>query len=100
MAEFKCFRCGFRMRTGEKFIFTNKGAVHFGCFEGERMSSVSKEKEGELRSLVMVMDSELQHLVNLLSIEIKDDKTRERMKTKIKEIEKAVTLTTNEMLAL
>lgn len=89
MAEFNCYVCDKKMRTGEKFTFTKSGAVHFDCFISTRRKEVSEDKFDQLRILSIVLDSELQHLLTLLPLSSSD-----LTKTKYKEIEKAAGETT------
>lgn len=89
MAEFNCYVCAKKLRSGEKFTFTKSGPVHFDCFVSSRRKEITDDKHEELRALSLVLDSELQHLINLLSIKSEDGNSTDLLKSKYKEIEKA-----------
>lgn len=94
MAEFNCYICKNSIKTGEKFTFTKSGAVHFACFIGEKSKGIRKEEFDKLRALTILMDSELQHLLNILSIKDIPADIQEKIRIKYKNIEKEVNETT------
>ncbi len=94
MAEFKCFDCGKTVKTGEKFTFTKKGSVHFECFISQRRKEVSPEKQETLRSLTVLLDKELQHLISVLDMRDVPESLKETLRVKYKDIEKACGETT------
>jgi hypothetical protein len=94
MAQFKCYECSSDVKTGQKFTFTKKGSVHFDCFVSAKRKSIDPEKAEMLRTLSLILDSELTHLLNLLRISPEDDASKEIEKTKYKEVEKAAGETT------
>ncbi|GGM75559.1 hypothetical protein GCM10007108_11850 [Thermogymnomonas acidicola] len=100
MAEFKCYVCGKKVLTGEKFTFTKSGSVHYDCFISERRKQVSDDKQEQLRALSIILDIELQHLLNVLSIKVDDEKAQEIVKKKYKDIEAAAGDTTRQISAL
>jgi hypothetical protein len=100
MAEFNCYICKNAIKTGEKFTFTKKGAVHFSCFVSERNREIKKEDFDKLRALTILMDSELQHLLNILSIKDVPTDIQEKIRIKYKNIEKEVNETTQMILSL
>lgn len=77
------------MGTGEKFTFVRKGPVHLDCLVSSKRKEITEEKVQELKLLSSVLESELQHLVNLLSRKADDEKLDTVIKNKIKEMEKA-----------
>ncbi len=97
MAQFKCYECSGEVRTGEKFTFTKKGSVHFDCFISFKRRSVEPSKAEQLRTLSLLLDSELTHLLNLLRISTEDEKSKEFEKLKYKDIEKACGETTRKI---
>ncbi|MCL4444686.1 MAG: DUF2175 family protein [Candidatus Thermoplasmatota archaeon] len=94
MAEFKCFVCARPVKTGEKFTFTRDGSVHFDCFVSKRRQEVSPEKQEDLRILANILDSELQHLLNILALQNTPESVKEKVRVKYKDIEKAAGETT------
>lgn len=100
MAEFTCYVCSSTAKTGEKFTFTKSGPVHFNCFVTRRRSELPKEKEQELNTLSTVLDSELQHLLDLLNIKEVPESLKEGVRVKYKDIEKACGETTRLISAL
>ena len=88
MAEFECYVCKKKVKTGEKFTFTKTGSVHFDCFASNRRKEVSTEKIEKLSILISLLDSELGHLLNILNQQAFSSEAREMLKTKYKEIEK------------
>ncbi len=88
MAEYNCSICKKTIRTGDKFTFTKNGAVHLDCFVAEKRTKIPEEKAEELRILSLILDSHLQSLVNVLSIEAKDEKIKEIKNENVKNIEK------------
>lgn len=94
MAEFNCYECGKILKTGEKFTFTKKGAVHFDCFTSAKRSEVSDDKLEKLRTLSILLDSELKHLLDILELKNTDQSGSEEIKAKYKEIERACGETT------
>ncbi len=97
MAQFKCYVCKEDVRTGEKFTFTKKGSVHFDCFVSAKRKGIDSEKAEMLRTLSLILDSELSHLLNLLRINPEDDKSKEYERAKYKDIEKACGETTKKI---
>lgn len=94
MAEFNCYVCSKKVLTGEKFTFTKEGSVHFDCFVSKRRKEIDASKSEELRVLSMVLDSELQHLINLLNVQNVPESQKENVRLKYKDIEKAAGDTT------
>jgi hypothetical protein len=94
MAEFKCFVCARPVKTGEKFTFTRDGSVHFDCFVSKRRQEVSPEKQEDLRILANILDSELQHLLNILALQNTPESVKEKVRVKYKDVEKAAGETT------
>jgi hypothetical protein len=94
MAEFKCYECGKMVKTGEKFTFTKKGSVHFECFISSRRKEVAPENQETLRSLTILLDKELQHLISVLDIKEVPESLKETIRLKYKDIEKACGETT------
>lgn len=94
MAEFKCYVCETSVKTGEKFTFTKSGSVHLDCFVSSRRKEVSAEKQEKLRVLSIILDSELQLLLDHLSIKDIPEDTKEAARLKYKDIEKAAGETT------
>lgn len=94
MAEFKCYDCGTAVKTGEKFTFTKKGSVHLDCFISTRRTEVSEDKQERLRVLSIILDSELQLLLDHLSIKEIPEDTKEQARLKYKDVEKAAGETT------
>ena len=94
MAEFQCYVCNTKVKTGEKFTFTKKGSVHFDCFISQRRKEVLPEKQEMLRVYSIILDSELQHLINILSIQAVPDDAKETVRVKYKDIEKVCGETT------
>ncbi len=95
MAEFNCYVCNKKVLTGEKFTFTRDGAVHFDCFVSKKRLEVTAEKAEELRVLSLILDSELQHLLNMLTIQKNvPESQKENVTKKYKDIEKAAGETT------
>jgi len=89
MAEFKCYHCSRLMITGDKFTFTKGGPIHLDCFISSRRMRVSESKVEELRLLSSVLESELEHLVLLISKKTENEHLNQLIKSKIKEVEKA-----------
>lgn len=95
MAEFNCYVCSKKVLTGEKFTFTKEGAVHFDCFISRKRSELSEPKVEQLRVLSILLDSELQHLLNILTVQQNvPDSQKENIRLKYKDIEKAAGETT------
>jgi len=94
MAEFKCYICRGSARTGDKFTFTKKGPVHFDCFVSARRKEIPVEHQENLRVLSQLLDSELQHLINILAIQNIPENMKEQIRLKYKDIEKAAGETT------
>ena len=94
MAEFKCYACGTKVKTGEKFTFTKSGSVHFDCFISSRRKEVSEGNQEKLRVLSILLDVELQHLLGVLSIGDQPESVKENVRVKYKDIEKACGETT------
>lgn len=94
MAEYRCYVCEKPVKTGEKFTFTKKGGVHFDCFVAQRRREIQPEKIDQLRVLSQVLDSELQHLINILSVQGVPEEMNEKVRLKYKDIEKAAGETT------
>ena len=94
MAEFKCYICERKVKTGEKFTFTKKGSVHSDCFVSQRRKEVSPENQEKLRVLSIALDVELDHLLGILSIQEQPENVKEVIRTKYKDIEKACGETT------
>ena len=94
MAEFKCYECDGNVRTGEKFTFTKKGPVHVDCFLSSKRKEISDEQKENLRVLSLLLDSELDHLLNILSIQNTSEELKEQIRLKYKDIEKAAGETT------
>ena len=97
MAQFKCYVCNDEVRTGEKFTFTKKGSVHFDCFVSAKRKGIKPEKAEMLRTLSLILDSELSHLLNLLRINPNDEMSKEYERIKYKDIEKAAGETTKKI---
>ncbi len=100
MAEFNCYICSGKVRTGEKFTFTRTGSVHFDCFISSRRKEIAPEKQEELRTLSILLDSQLKHLLDVLAIGHHEGKTGELVRNKYKEIEKACGETTKHISEL
>lgn len=94
MAEFQCYECNTKVKTGEKFTFTKKGSVHSDCFISSRRREVSEEKQEKLRVLSIILDLELQLLLGHLSVKDVPEDTKEAARMKYKDIEKACGETT------
>ncbi|MCL4438810.1 MAG: DUF2175 family protein [Candidatus Thermoplasmatota archaeon] len=94
MAEFKCYVCEKKVKTGEKFTFTKKGSVHSDCFISQRRKEISEENQEKLRVLSIVLDIELQHLLGILDIRDQPENIKETVRLKYKDIEKACGETT------
>ncbi len=94
MAEFQCYQCSTKVKTGEKFTFTKKGPVHFDCFISARRKEVPQEAQEKLRVLSIILDLELQLLLGHLSIKDIPEDTKEAARVKYKDIEKACGETT------
>lgn len=94
MAEFKCYECDTKVRTGEKFTFTKKGSVHFDCFIAARRSEIAPEKQENLRVLTTVLDIELDHLLGSLTLQDVPEELKETARVKYKDVEKACGETT------
>ncbi|MCL5782586.1 MAG: DUF2175 family protein [Candidatus Thermoplasmatota archaeon] len=94
MAEFQCYVCNTKVKTGEKFTFTKKGSVHFDCFISQRRREVPPEKQEVLRTYSILLDSELQHLINILSVQAVPEGVKETVRVKYKDVEKACGETT------
>lgn len=94
MAEYKCYVCERPVKTGEKFTFTKKGSVHMDCFVAERRKEIQPEKAEQLRVLSQILDSELQHLINILAVQGVPEDMKEKVRLKYKDIEKAAGDTT------
>lgn len=94
MAEFQCYECSTKVKTGEKFTFTKKGAVHFDCFISSRRKELPEDKQEKLRVLSIILDLELQLLLGHLSIQNIPEDTKETARLKYKDIEKTCGETT------
>jgi len=94
MAEFECYVCKKKVKTGEKFTFTKSGSAHFDCFASTRRKEIATEKVEKLSILVSLLDSELTHLLNILNLQTFSPDAKEMLKTKYKDIEKAAGETT------
>lgn len=94
MAEFNCYVCSKKVLTGEKFTFTKDGAVHFDCFVSTRRKELPESKIEDLRVLSIILDSELQHLLNILEVKDVPESQKENARLKYKDIEKAAGETT------
>ncbi len=94
MAEFKCYICDGSVKTGDKFTFVKKGSVHLDCFISSRRREISEERQEDLRVLSQLLDSELQYLLNILSIQNVPETLKEQIRLKYKDIEKAAGETT------
>ncbi len=94
MAEFKCYDCNTKVKTGEKFTFTKKGSVHYDCFISSRRKEVAEGKQERLRVLSIILDLELQLLLGHLSIQDMPEDTKDDARLKYKDIEKAAGETT------
>ena len=88
MAEFVCYVCNKKVKTGEKFTFTRTGSVHFDCFASTRRKEVSPEKVEKLSILISLLDSELTHLLNILNLQTFSPEAKEMLKAKYKDVEK------------
>ncbi len=95
MAEFTCYGCSAKVRTGEKFTFTKKGAVHFDCFVSSRRKEVPDDKTETLRSLSLLLDSQLDHLIDILAIGTVEGSAGDLIKEKYKDVEKGAGETTH-----
>lgn len=89
MAEFNCYECSKLVKSGEKFTFTKKGAIHFDCLVSSKRKNVTEDKLETLRHLSAILDSELQHMIQLFSIRTENEELKQSIKNKIKDIEKA-----------
>ncbi|MHB1492972.1 MAG: DUF2175 family protein [Thermoplasmataceae archaeon] len=94
MAEFKCYICSEKAMTGEKFTFTNSGAVHFDCFISHKRKELGAEHSSELSDLAVILDAELTHLLALLKTETHSEEGKKHLQSKYKEIEKTAGETT------
>lgn len=94
MAEFECYVCKKKVKTGEKFTFTKTGSVHFDCFASSKRKEIHADKAEKLSVLVSLLDSELSHLLVILNLQAFSSDAREMLKTKYKDIEKAAGETT------
>ncbi len=100
MAKFTCYVCNKPVVTGQKFTFTKSGAVHYHCFISEKSKNVDEQNSGKLSVLSQLLDSELQHLLNILNIKDAPEELKELINRKYKDIEKAVVETTNAINSL
>lgn len=100
MAEFSCYVCSGKVRTGEKFTFTKKGSVHFDCFIGSRRKEVPAEKHDQLRDLSLLLDSQLSYLLDVLSIKNGTNGENETINTAYKNSEKEAGETTRRISEL
>jgi len=98
MAEFKCYVCNGPIKTGEKFTFTDSGAIHFDCFIHARRSQISPDKEESFRTLELLLDYQLDYLIRLLHL--KRDGKMPEVEESYREIEKSATRTTKAILDL
>lgn len=94
MAEFKCYVCNGSVKTGDKFTFVKKGSVHLDCFVSSKRREISEEQREHLRVLSQLLDSELQHLLDILSIQDVPKALEDEIRLKYKDIEKAAGQTT------
>ncbi len=100
MAEFNCYECEGKVQTGEKFTFTKQGAVHFDCFISSRRNEISGGKQEALRALSLLLDDQLGHLLNVLSLKTEDDGASDVLKKAYKQIEQGAGETTRAISAL
>lgn len=100
MAEFSCYVCEKKVLTGEKFTFTGQGGVHFDCFVSKKRESIGADKVEQLRVLSLILDSELQHLINILNIPDVPESEKDNVRIKYKDIEKSAGETTKLIAAL
>lgn len=100
MAQFTCYECSKPAETGDKFTFTKSGPVHFDCFVSKKRSEISKDKEPQLSVLASLLDSELEHLLDILSLKDVPESLKEGIRVKYKDIEKAAGETTRLISAL
>lgn len=94
MAQFECYVCKKKVKTGEKFTFTKSGSVHLDCFASLKRKEVSTDKADKLSILVSLLDFELTHLLNILNLQTFSPEAKEMLKAKYKDIEKAAGETT------
>lgn len=94
MAEFQCYECNTKVKTGEKFTFTKKGSVHYDCFISSRREEVSADKQEHLRVLSTVLDLELQLLLGHLSLHDVPEDMKDAARLKYKDVEKSCGETT------
>ncbi len=100
MAEFKCYICSEKAATGEKFTFTNNGAVHFDCFIAHKRKELGTQNAEQLSELAIILDAELNHLLTLLRIDAHSEDGKKHLQAKYKDIEKAAGETTRLISAL
>ncbi|MFP3299705.1 MAG: DUF2175 family protein [Thermoplasmatales archaeon] len=100
MAKFTCYVCSKPVITGQKFTFTKNGAVHYYCFISEKSKTVAEQNAEKLSVLSQLLESELQHLINILNIKDMPGELKELIDKKYKDIEKAVVETTNAINSL
>lgn len=100
MAQFKCYICNTTVKTGEKFTFTKGGSVHYDCFIAAKRKELGSKNEEKLRVLSLILDSQLQHLLDMLSITDVPEDTKEIFRVKYKDIEKACGETTRQISEL
>lgn len=100
MAEFKCYICSEKAATGEKFTFTNNGAVHFDCFIAHKRKELGTQNAEQLSELAIILDAELNHLLTLLRIDANSEDGKKHLQAKYKDIEKAAGETTRLISAL
>jgi len=100
MAEFKCYECSKMVRSGEKFTFTKQGCVHFDCFVASRRRNIQEEKLEHLNVLSALLESELEHMINLYALRSNDEGINKALKNRITEIQKQSGETTRLMSEL
>ena len=100
MAQFKCYICNTTVKTGEKFTFTKSGSVHFDCFIAAKRKDLGSRDGEKLRVLSLILDSQLQHLLDMLAIAEVPEDMKEIFRLKYKDIEKACGETTRQISEL
>ncbi len=100
MAEFNCYECNGKARTGEKFTFTKKGPVHFDCFISSRRNELGEGKHEELSTLAKLLDHQLGYLLHVLGLKSDNEAVAEVLKKAYKEIEQGAGETTRAISAL
>ena len=100
MAQFKCYICNTTVKTGEKFTFTKGGSVHYDCFIAAKRKELGSKNEEKLRVLSLILDSQLQHLLDMLAITDVPEDMKEIFRVKYKDVEKACGETTRQISEL